>query len=390
MRIVIAPDSFKESLSAVAVAQALAAGVHDVIPTADIVCVPMADGGEGSLDVVLAATSGERRTARVMNANGDYVDADWGWLGQGSAFIEMAAAAGLEQIPVQQRQPLTATTYGVGQLVSHALDAGARRIMLALGGSATTDGGAGLLQALGVQLFDKQGKVLSHGGAALQHLDSLSLDALDPRLAQVEFQIAIDVDNILCGVSGAAAIFGPQKGASPHDVAVLDAGLHRFADVCARYVHKDERNVPGMGAAGGLGFAIRSFFKANILTGVDLVAGLCGLDQALQGAHLVLTGEGRMDAQTMLGKTPVGVARCAGRYGIPVVAIVGSLGDGYQAVYSAGITAAFSLVPGPMSLDQAVATAPLLLRQRAADCLRLWLAGRQGLGGLVQRSLKKL
>lgn len=377
MRIVIAPDSFKESLSAVAVAQALAAGVHDVIPDADIVCVPMADGGEGSLDVVLAATSGQRRSARVMNANGEYVAADWGWLGQGSAFIEMAAAAGLEHIPADQRRPLTATTYGVGQLITQALDAGARRIMLALGGSATTDGGAGLLQALGVQLLDKQGHALSYGGAALRQLHSLSLADLDPRLAQVEFQIAIDVDNTLCGPSGAAAIFGPQKGASPNDVAVLDAGLSQFADVCARYVRKDERNIPGMGAAGGLGFAISSFFNAKILTGVDLVAGLCGLDHALRNAQLVLTGEGRMDAQTILGKTPVGVARYAGRHGIPVVAIVGSLGEGYQAVYGAGISAAFSLVPGPMSLEQAKATAPLLLRQRAADCLRLWLSGRQ-------------
>ncbi len=377
MRIVIAPDSFKESLSAVAVAQALAAGVHDVLPDAHVVCVPMADGGEGSLDVVLAASSGQRRNARVLNANGEYVDADWGWLGQDSAFIEMAAAAGLEQIPTDQRQPLTATTYGVGQLITQALDAGARRIMLALGGSATTDGGAGLLQALGVQLLDKQGHVLPYGGAALRQLDSLSLADLDPRLEQVEFQIAIDVDNILCGPSGAAAIFGPQKGASPDDVAILDAGLSQFADVCARYAHKDERNIPGMGAAGGLGFAIRSFFKARILTGVDLVAGLCRLDEALRGAQLVLTGEGRMDAQTMLGKTPVGVARYAGRHSIPVVAIVGSLGDGYQAVYGAGITAAFSLVPGPMSLEQAKASAPSLLRQRAADCLRLWLSGRQ-------------
>ncbi|MBP6019081.1 MAG: glycerate kinase [Burkholderiaceae bacterium] len=377
MRIVIAPDSFKESLSAVAVAQALAAGVKDVIPDAEIVCVPMADGGEGSLDVVLTATSGQRRTARVVNANGEYVSADWGWLGQGSAFIEMAAAAGLEQIPSDKRLPLTATTYGVGQLIIQALDAGARRIMLALGGSATTDGGAGLLQALGAQLLDKQGNALPYGGAALQQLDSLSIAGLDPRLAGVDFQIAIDVDNTLCGSRGAAAIFGPQKGATPDDVAVLDAGLSQFADVCARYVHKDERNTPGMGAAGGLGFAISSFFNAKVLTGVDLVAGLCGLDDALRDAQLVLTGEGRMDAQTMLGKTPVGVARYAGRHGIPVVAIVGSLGDGYQAVYGAGISAAFSLVSGPMSLEQAMASAPLLLRQRAADCLRLWLSGRQ-------------
>lgn len=377
MRIVIAPDSYKENLSASKVAQALALGVRDVLPDADVVCVPMADGGDGTLDVLLDAQHGQQHQARVMNANNQPVHAAWVSLGAGKAFIEMAAAAGLQQIPKTQRNALDATTFGVGQLILQALDAGARHIMLGLGGSATTDGGAGLLQALGVALLDRNDKSLPVGGAALAELSSLSLEGIDPRLADVSFELAIDVDNPLCGPQGAAAIFGPQKGATPAQVAALDAALQRFADVCAMNLPHDKRNVPGMGAAGGLGFAISSFFTAKVVPGVDLVADLCGLDSALQGAQLVITGEGRMDAQTLLGKTPVGVARHAARYGIPVIAVVGSLGEGYQAVYSAGIAAAFSVAPGPISLETAYARSAELLRQRAADCLRLWLSGYQ-------------
>lgn len=376
MRVVIAPDSFKESLSAWGVAQAIANGVRDVLPDADIVCVPMADGGEGSLDAVLVATDGERRVAQVQNANNQACEASWAWLGNGSAFIEMAAAAGLEQIPPAERQPLHATSYGVGQLIRQALDAGARHIVLGLGGSATNDAGAGLLQALGASLLDAQGKELPLGGAALKQLASISLQGLDARLADVNFEIAVDVDNPLCGPRGASAIFGPQKGASPDDVATLDAALKHFAQVCIDQLGKDEQHLPGMGAAGGLGFAVKTCFNARFRPGVELIAELSGLDDAMQGTDLVFTGEGRMDAQTLLGKTPAGVAKYASRHGIPVVALVGALGDGYEALYKAGITAAFSLAPGPLTLEQACSNAPAYLRQRASDCTRLWLAGK--------------
>ncbi len=380
MRIVIAPDSFKESLSAAGVAQAIAQGVRDVMPQADIVCVPMADGGEGSLDAVLAATGGQRRSARVVDANNQPCDADWGWLGDGKAFIEMAAAAGLERIPVSARRPVQATSYGVGQLIGEALDAGARHIVLGLGGSATNDAGAGLLQALGGELLDAQGKALEPGGLALRGLARIALDGLDTRLKDVRFDIAVDVDNPLCGPRGASAIFGPQKGASEQDVKELDEALAHFAQVCARQYGRDESGLPGMGAAGGLGFVVKTFFKASFRPGVELVADLSGLETALQDAQWVFTGEGRMDAQTLLGKTPVGVARYAQRKNIPVVAIVGALGEGYEAVYKAGITAAFSLAPGPIPLEQACAQAAGLLRQRAGDCTRLILAGA-GLSG---------
>ena len=374
MRVVIAPDSFKESLSAWDVAQAIAAGVRDAEPEADIMCVPMADGGEGSLDAVLAATSGERRCARVRNANDQVCEASWAWLGNGTAFIEMAAAAGLEQIPAAQRRPLQATSYGVGQLIRQALDAGARHIVLGLGGSASNDAGAGLLQALGASLLDDSGNELPLGGAALKRLARIGLEGLDRRLNDVSFEIAVDVDNPLCGPRGASAIFGPQKGASADDVAVLDDALSHFAQICAAQLGKDEKNTPGMGAAGGLGFAVKTCFDASLRPGVELIAELSGLVEALDATDLVFTGEGRMDAQTLLGKTPAGVAKYASRLGIPVIAIAGSLGEGYEALYEIGITAAFSLVPGPITLEDACQNTSAFLRQRASDCTRLWLA----------------
>ncbi|MGP1615354.1 MAG: glycerate kinase, partial [Pollutimonas bauzanensis] len=304
-------------------------------------------------------------------------EASWAWLDDGRAFIEMAAAAGLEQIPAAQRRPLQATSYGVGQLIRQALDAGAHHIVLGLGGSASNDAGAGLLQALGASLLDAAGAELPLGGAALRQLARISLDGLDARLKHASFEIAVDVDNPLCGPRGASAIFGPQKGASADDVAVLDAALAHFAQVCAQQLHKDEQNLPGMGAAGGLGFAVKTCFDASFRPGVELIAELSGLAGAMDGADLVFTGEGRMDAQTLLGKTPAGVAKYARQRGIPVIAIVGSLGEGYEALYAAGITAAFSLAPGPLTLEQACSRAPEYLRQRAGDCTRVWLAGRQ-------------
>lgn len=378
MRVVVAPDSFKESLSAADVAAAMGEGIRLAAPDAEVVLVPMADGGEGSLDAVLAATGGERRHAVVSNANGQPCRAAWGWLGDGTAFIEMAEAAGLERIPRAERRPLEATTYGVGQLVTAALDAGARRIVLGLGGSATTDGGAGLFQALGAHLLDAEGGELPSGGAALSRLAGIDISRLDSRLADVQFEIAVDVDNPLCGERGAAAIFGPQKGASPGQVLLLDRALAHFADVCVRVSGRDESRTPGTGAAGGLGFVIKTFFQAEFRPGVELISELTGLDDALEGADLAFTGEGRMDRQTLLGKTPAGVARHAAGKGVPVIALAGSLGEGYEALYGAGVTAAFSAVSGPMTLEDACGDARRLLCERARDCMLLWLAGRRG------------
>lgn len=376
-KVVVAPDSFKESLSAAQVAAAISEGVRLAAPHAEVHSLPMADGGEGSLDAVLAATGGERRRATVRDAIGRNCEAAWGWLGEHTAFIEMAEAAGLERITPGLRDPLRASTFGVGQLVLQALDAGARRVVLGLGGSATTDAGAGLFQALGARLFDDEGADLPPGGGALHRLAGIDLCHLDPRLADTQFEIAVDVDNPLCGERGAAAIFGPQKGASPADVDFLDSALAHFAQVCVAVSGRDETKTPGTGAAGGLGFVIKSFFQAQFRPGVELIAELARLDDALEGADLVFTGEGRMDRQTLLGKTPAGVARHARARGIPVIALAGSLGEGYEALYEAGITAAFSVAPGPVTLQQAFAEAAALLRDRARDCTRLWLAGSE-------------
>lgn len=374
MKIVIAPDSFKESLSAPDAAAAIERGIKQAYPGAHTVCVPMADGGEGTVEAVLAAAGGQWRSTTVRDALGASRDAAWGWLEDKTAVIEMAAAAGLEHTPSDQRDPLRASSVGVGQLLRAALDAGAQRIILGLGGSSTNDGGAGLLSALGVRFLDQAGQDLALGAAALADLDRVDTQGLDPRLAQVQLDIASDVDNPLCGPQGASHIFGPQKGASPEQVAFLDKCLGRLADVCARDLGRDMRDAPGAGAAGGLGFAAHAFLNARFRPGVEVVAELGRLAQAMEGATLAFTGEGRMDAQTLRGKTPAGVARIAQRAGVPVIALAGSLGEGYQDLHAGGITAAFSLAPGPISLQHACDNAAQYLSDRARDVTQLWLA----------------
>jgi glycerate kinase len=373
MKIIIAPDSFKDSLSAEGVAQAIAEGLAQVWPDAELVQCPMADGGEGTVDAVLAACKGQLRHHVVRGPLGTAVEAHWGWLADShTAIIEMAEASGLQLVPPGQRDACTTTTHGTGELIRAALDAGAERIILAIGGSATNDGGAGAMQALGVQLFDADDQPLAPGGLALARLARISLEHLNPRLAQVRFEIAADVNNPLCGPHGASAIFGPQKGANPEQVQQLDAALGRFADHCAKVLSKDVRDEPGSGAAGGLGFAAKAFFGAQFRAGVEVVAELVGLDAAVRGADLVITGEGRFDAQTLRGKTPFGVARIARQHKVPVIVIAGTLGDGYEQMYAHGVDAAFALPSGPMTLEQACAEAPRLLSERAADVARLW------------------
>lgn len=373
MKIVIAPDSFKESLSAAEVAAAIAAGLREVWPQAELLCRPMADGGEGTVVALIAATGGEYRECVVRGPLGEPVAATWGWIAESrSAVIEMAAASGLHLVPAQQRDVVRACTHGTGELILAALDAGAERIVLGFGGSATNDAGSGMLRALGARFEDAEGRPLPPGGAALAQLARIDLSGLDPRLAQVDFEVACDVDNPLCGPRGAAQVFGPQKGATPEQVRALDAALGHFADVCAATLGRDERDLPGCGAAGGIGFAARSFLAATFHPGIELVAEVSGLEQAVMGADLVITGEGRLDLQTLHGKTPMGVASIAKRHGVPVIALAGMLGEGYQQLYGHGIDAAFSLAPGPISLTDALADAPRLLRERAVDIARLW------------------
>ncbi|WP_434674985.1 glycerate kinase [Pseudomonas sp. D3-10] len=373
MKIVIAPDSFKDSLSAQAVADAIAGGLAEVWPDAQLIKCPMADGGEGTVAAVLAACDGQWREARVRGPLGAAVQARWGWLPDSrTAIIEMAEASGLQLVPPGQRDACSSSTYGTGELIRAALDEGASRVILAIGGSATNDGGAGAMQALGAALLDDQGQALPPGGLALGKLARIDLGDLDPRLAGVCFEIAADVDNPLCGAHGASAVFGPQKGASAEQVQQLDRALGHFAEHCAQVLNRDVRDEPGSGAAGGLGFAAKAFLQAQFRTGVEVVAQLTGLAAAIDGADLVITGEGRFDAQTLRGKTPFGVARIAQRRGVPVVVIAGTLGEGYEALYEHGIDAAFALANGPMTLQEACADAPRLLAERARDIARLW------------------
>jgi glycerate kinase len=372
MKIVIAPDSFKDSLSAQGVADAIALGLAQVWPDALLIKCPMADGGEGTVESILAACEGELQRTQVRGPLGTTVEAAWGWLPQShTAIIEMAEASGLQLVPPGKRDACFSSTFGTGELIRAALDVGAQRVILAIGGSATNDGGAGAMQALGVKLLDAQGRTLAPGGLALAQLARIDMSEIDPRLAEVRFDIAADVNNPLCGPHGASAVFGPQKGASPEQVEQLDRALGHFAERCAQVLNKDVRDEPGSGAAGGLGFAAKAFLGAQFKAGVEVVAELVGLEDAVKGADLVITGEGRFDAQTLRGKTPFGVARIARQHGVPVIVLAGTLGEGYQALYEHGIDAAFALASGPMTLEQACAEAPRLLRERASDVARV-------------------
>ncbi|WP_213880483.1 glycerate kinase [Pseudomonas sp. dw_358] len=373
MKIVIAPDSFKDSLSAAGVADAIAQGLAQVWPQADLLQCPMADGGEGTMDAILAACAGQSRRLTVRGPLGRPVMARWGWLAETrTAIIEMAEASGLQLVELAERDACISGTYGTGQLIDAAVEAGATRIILAIGGSATNDAGSGMLRALGAVLRDAQGAELPPGGLALSELVELDLQGLDPRLARVRFEVAADVDNPLCGEHGASHVFGPQKGASPDQVLALDQALGHFADRSARVLGRDVRNEPGSGAAGGMGFAAKAFLGATFRPGVEVVAELTGLADAVRDADLVITGEGRFDAQTLRGKTPLGVTRVAQAAGVPVIVIAGTLGEGYEALYEHGISAAFSVASGPMTLQFACDNAERLLRERARDVARVW------------------
>ena len=376
MRIVIAPDSFKESLDAQAVAQAVARGLRRVLPNIETVCVPVADGGEGTTQALVAATAGSVKTQNVTGPLGRPLDALWGLLGEQSdtpltAVVETASASELDKLRSDERDALHATTFGTGELIRAALDQGVRRIILGLGGSATNDGGTGLLSALGVRFLDAQGRLLEPGGASLARLASIDLMGLDPRVYETEFLVACDVDNPLLGARGASAIFGPQKGASPAQVEQLDAALAHFADMSAQIQGRDSRDVPGAGAAGGLGYALVQYLDARMAPGIDLVLEAVKFDELLTGADLVITGEGRVDGQSLSGKTPVGVARWAKRHQLPVIALCGSVGAGAEGVHSVGIDALFTVVPGVCTLQQAMADAAANVERTAGQIGRM-------------------
>lgn len=375
MRIVIAPDSFKGSVSALAAAEAMRRGVLAVFPDADVACVPIADGGEGTVEALVAATGGRILYRTVRGPLGDPIRAHWGVLGDGrTGVVEAAAASGLPLVPRGRRDPRVTSTHGTGELIRAALDEGLSRVIVGIGGSATNDGGTGMARALGVRFLDEAGRDLEEGGAALVRLSRVDLTERDPRLDAVELWVACDVDNPLTGPRGASAIYGPQKGATPEMVAQLDAALARYARVAAAATGRDVAGVPGAGAAGGLGAGLLFFTPARLRPGVSIVLESVGFDGLVRDADLVLTGEGRTDAQTAMGKAPVGVAAAAKAYGVPVVCISGGLGEGAELVLRHGIDALVSAVPEPMTLEQCVARGEGLIEgatERLCRCLRV-------------------
>ncbi|MDP6127873.1 MAG: glycerate kinase [Dehalococcoidales bacterium] len=374
MKIVIAPQGFKGNLNSRQVGLAIENGIKRVLPGAETIVKPMADGGEGTAQTLVEATGGRLITTEATGPLSKPVSAQWGLLGdKATAVIETAAASGLTLVPTEQLNPLSTTTYGTGELILAALDHGCRELIIGIGGSATNDGGAGMAQALGVQLLDSRGMAVPFGGAALAELEHVDVSRLDPRLANCKVLLACDVTNPLCGIEGASAVYGPQKGATPEMVSHLNAALSHYADVIYRDLGVDFRNDSGAGAAGGLGMGLMVFLKAEVMSGIGMVIRSTGLTKELEDADLVFTAEGRIDSQTVRGKTPVGIARKAKEFGLPVIALAGEVADGYQAVYQQGIDAVFSITPGPISLDQSLAQAEKLVANVAENTMRLYI-----------------
>jgi glycerate 2-kinase len=374
MKIVIAPDSFKESMTAAEVCSAVEEGFRKVFGNAEYVHVPVGDGGEGTVQSVVDATGGRIVEVQAIGPLGDLVDAFYGITGDGkTAVIEMAAASGLHLVPRELRNPLVTTTRGTGELILDALDKKVQRIVLGLGGSATNDGGAGMATALGIKFLDVNGEELQHGGGSLGELLTIDLSGLDPRLKSVKVDVACDVTNPLTGPLGASAVFGPQKGATPEMVGVLDASLKRYAEVIDRVLALQVDELPGAGAAGGLGAGIVAFLDGKLQSGIDLVLDVIEFEDAVRDANLVITGEGRIDSQTVHGKAPVGVAKRAKltRADIPVVAIAGSIGPDYEAVFEHGIDAVFSVVNGVVTLEEALANGAVNVETTAENIARL-------------------
>ncbi len=377
MRIVVAPDSYKGSLSALDVASAMERGILRVFPHADIDKVPIADGGEGTVAALVEATNGVVLESPVRDPLGKTISAQWGMFGDGvTAVIEMAASSGLPLLMPDKRDVLNACTRGTGDLVRAALDKGARTIIIGIGGSATNDGGMGFIRALGAKFLDEQGQDLPPGGAALAKLSRIDLSGLDPRLGKTDIRVACDVDNPLCGPRGASAVFGPQKGATPKLVARLDAALAHYAAIAAKATGRPHvAETPGAGAAGGLGAGLLYFTNAALSPGVSLVLEATRFDARVKDADLVFTGEGRTDFQTAYGKAPVGVAQAAKKHGKPVICLSGGLGDGAADVYSHGIDVISSITPGPLKLEDCLKNGAALLEDAAERVCRAVRAG---------------
>lgn len=374
MKFVIAPDSFKESMTAKEATVAIQAGLQKIFPDAEYELVPMADGGEGTVQSLVDATNGQLITTDVQNPLYETVSAFYGVLGdQQTAVIEMSAASGIQFVTTETKNPLITTTYGTGQLIKDALDRGMRRFIIGLGGSATNDGGAGMAEALGVQFLDENGQQIARGGAALATLHEIDMSNLDPRVAESEFLLASDVTNPLVGETGASAVFGPQKGATPAMVAELDAALTNYAAVIKAQLGVDLTNTPGAGAAGGLGAGMLAFTQAKMQSGISLVVEATEVVAKAANADVAFVGEGAIDFQTQYGKTPMGAAQAIKQASpnAKVIGLAGYVGDGIDALYDLGIDAVFSIVPGAVDLPTAMKTGEANLTRTAENIARL-------------------
>src|SRR5439155_4371817 len=376
MRILIAPQSLKGSLTASEAGLAIAQGVRIVYPNAEIEIVPVADGGEGTVQALVDASGGKIIQKMVTGPLGEPVLAFFGLMGDGStAAIEMAACAGLPLVPPEKRDPRITTTYGVGELILAALDHGSRHFIIGIGGSATNDGGAGMAQALGAALLSKKGTEIARGGAALATLAHISTSTMDLRLQECTLEVACDVTNPLCGPTGASAVYGPQKGATPEMVEELDNALAHYAQIIEQDLGMSIGEAPGAGAAGGLGAGLMAFLHAKLRPGAQIVFEAVGLEEQIRKADLVISAEGQIDAQTAYGKSVGAVAEIAKRYGLPVLAFAGSLGENYQVVYKLGVDAVAALPSSPMSLTYAMENAARLIRDAAERACRFMQVG---------------
>ncbi len=377
MRILIAPDSYKNALSALEVAKSLKSGLQKVFQDAEFEILPMADGGEGTVEALIDATQGDIITARVHDPLMRPVESSFGITGDGiTAVIEMASASGIQLITSGERNPWITTTYGTGELILAALDRGCRDIILGIGGSATNDCGMGMAAALGVKFLDHAGNSVGPGGGMLAEVIRIDISGLDERIKETKIMVACDVTNPLTGPDGAAHVYGPQKGADPEMVKKLDSNLKKFSDLIMEQLGKDVEQIPGAGAAGGLGAGLIAFLDGELVEGVPAIAAKTGLDEAVAKADIVITGEGGIDFQTQFGKTPYGVAQVAKKHGKPVIAVAGTIGKGVDELYSKGIDAVISILDRPLSLEEAIEETPSLLEATGERIGRLLILGQ--------------
>ncbi|MQG15868.1 MAG: glycerate kinase [SAR202 cluster bacterium] len=376
MKIIIAPQAFKGSISAMNAAKAIEQGVKAVLPDATTILIPIADGGDGTLETLIDVMGGDVITEKVTGPLGSKVKANWGALSdQKTAIVEMASTSGLTLLKPNELDPYKATTYGLGEIICKALDKGYREFIVGIGGSATNDGGAGLAQALGIKLLNSNGKNIELGGFNLKHLDTIDISRIDPRISESKFHVACDVSNPMCGPEGASAVYGPQKGASKEMVAVLDSALQHFSHVVHRDLNKEIKHMPGAGAAGGLGGGMVAFLNASLKKGIDIVLDTIDFDQKLEGTDLVITGEGQMDFQTVFSKAPIGAAQASKLRNIPVLSLSGSLGKDYGLVHDHGIDAVFSILNSPMTLEEASDKSHELITKATEEIIRTLIVG---------------